>query len=419
MNKWPLQSECNRFYGNPNKNGSPDPKWESANLVAIVPPYRMTYAGKPIKTIRVHKKCAESLLRILNRIFELAGHSQATVDAWGASIFGGAYNFRLMRGGVSLSMHSWGCAIDLDPANNGLGDQTPKFDKHPLVMQAFEEEGWEWGGSWSKRDGMHWQAAWTRAGGVRWKAPKVISPARLLSLPEPPKADDVDDGPTDLEVIEPTVVVQQGSPDLRSLSHPLLRVPAYPADARWKEPKNDPVVYYVQAMLDYWGWSEVGTVDGLLGSRTEGAILAYRNEHIPKLEPLTTDIDQELLDQLSRGPRRTVSITRASTTAADLKAEGEQTIISADNVKTAGGVLAGFGLIGGADQQGAIDRAKTAVDGAGTAQEIAEKALGLVQWLAQKWWVPVIIIGAFIIWKAFKVVDQRLSDHRTGKNTAL
>ncbi|HLC17357.1 MAG TPA: M15 family metallopeptidase [Thermodesulfovibrionia bacterium] len=26
-------------------------------------------------------------------------------------------------------------------------------------MDAFEKEGWTWGGNWKKPDGMHWQAA--------------------------------------------------------------------------------------------------------------------------------------------------------------------------------------------------------------------------------------------------------------------
>lgn len=159
---WPNQSGCDAYYGNPRgRNGRPSPAWEAANLTTIKPPYRMTYAGKPISSIRIHKKCAASLERILNAIWMASGKKQSVVNAWGANIYGGAYNYRLMRGGNSLSMHSWGCAIDLDPARNGYGDSTPHFAAVPEVLKAFADEGWEWGGPWSKADGMHFQAART------------------------------------------------------------------------------------------------------------------------------------------------------------------------------------------------------------------------------------------------------------------
>ncbi len=163
MTEWPLQSECDRFYGDPRAPGGDAPAvaWEMANLVRVRPPFRMTYAGTPISGIRIHKKCAESLSRILAKIWTAAARDQAVLDRWGASTYAGAYNFRLMRGGDRLSMHSWGCAIDLDPVRNGMGDTTPNFAKVPQVVKAFEDEGWVWGGRWTGKscDGMHFQAA--------------------------------------------------------------------------------------------------------------------------------------------------------------------------------------------------------------------------------------------------------------------
>jgi hypothetical protein len=162
MSAWPLQSQCDTFYGNPRgRNGLASAAWEKANLVQVVPPFRMTYAGNPIKSVRIHKKCSESFSRVLAAIWVAADKNQKTVDAWGVSIYGGAYNFRLMRGGNSLSMHSWGCAIDLDPARNAFHDQSGHFHDVPQVVKAFEDEGWTWGGRWSGRscDMMHFQAA--------------------------------------------------------------------------------------------------------------------------------------------------------------------------------------------------------------------------------------------------------------------
>ena len=159
---WPLQSQCDSFYGNPRgRNGQPSGVWESANLTRITSPFKMYFAGKPVQSIRINKKCADSLNRVFNAIWVSANKDQKTIDAWGVSTFGGSYNYRLMRGGNVLSMHSYGCAIDLDPARNGFHDQHPHFANVPQVLKAFNDEGWVWGGSWAGRskDGMHFQAA--------------------------------------------------------------------------------------------------------------------------------------------------------------------------------------------------------------------------------------------------------------------
>lgn len=162
MPTWPKQSQCDTFYGNPRgRDGHASVVWEVANLTRVTPPYRMCFAGKPIKTITVHKKCADSLLRVLTRIWQVSGEDQKKIDQVGASIYGGCYNYRLTRGGSILSMHAYACAIDLDPARNGFHDTTPNFENNPWVVKAFEDEGWIWGGRWKERsiDGMHFQAS--------------------------------------------------------------------------------------------------------------------------------------------------------------------------------------------------------------------------------------------------------------------
>jgi hypothetical protein len=165
MTNWPRQSEMNAFYGDPDSNDDmkADARWESANLVTIVPPYRMVAAwapAQPIKGIRVHKRCAESLTRILTAVAKSYG-SQGAIEAARMHLYGGCYNFRLMRGGSKLSIHSWGAAIDIDPERNGLGKMWhDNAGMMPLqVVKCFDAEGWTWGGRWKTGDAMHFQAA--------------------------------------------------------------------------------------------------------------------------------------------------------------------------------------------------------------------------------------------------------------------
>lgn len=162
--QWPHQDRVGTFYGNPGgRLGQASPAWEKTNLVTIACrwPLVTSWDEAPVRGIRIHKLCAESLTRALDAIWDSAGRDAGQIRAWGMHLYGGGYNYRLMRGGNRLSMHSWGCAVDFDPARNGFGDTTPNFARVPAVLAAFEGEGWTWGGRWKKPDGMHFQAART------------------------------------------------------------------------------------------------------------------------------------------------------------------------------------------------------------------------------------------------------------------
>ena len=60
--------------------------------------------------------------------------------------YDGSYNFRPMRGGASLSMHSFACAIDWDANDNAFHDKHHLFNEQSLLVVKFKEEGWVWGG---------------------------------------------------------------------------------------------------------------------------------------------------------------------------------------------------------------------------------------------------------------------------------
>jgi hypothetical protein len=68
----------------------------------------------------------------------------------------GCFNIRKKRGGSTMSLHSWGVAVDLNAFANCFGCKpklTAKF------VKCFTDAGFDWGGTWGKPDGMHFQLA--------------------------------------------------------------------------------------------------------------------------------------------------------------------------------------------------------------------------------------------------------------------
>jgi len=155
---WPLQQDCVAFYGDPYEAG-----WLQANTVDVVCPWPLFYEGVPMRVnhILIHRKCADSLTRVLNGVWDAVGHNAGTIHALRYDQFDGSYNLRPMRGGGSLSMHAFACAIDWDAAENQFHSTKHWFTADGLMVQHFEAEGWIWGGRWGAGsvDAMHFQAA--------------------------------------------------------------------------------------------------------------------------------------------------------------------------------------------------------------------------------------------------------------------
>lgn len=157
MNAWPADNDAaiTRYFG---------PIGAEANLVLIEPPYPMVLAWdttKPLRKIRCHGLVAPSLRRVLASLAAL--YTPAELVEHGLDRWGGCYNVRKMRGSLGRwSRHSWGIAVDLDPARNGLRTPWPGEATMPLaVVEAFEAEGWLSGGRAWGCDAMHFQATST------------------------------------------------------------------------------------------------------------------------------------------------------------------------------------------------------------------------------------------------------------------
>lgn len=66
----------------------------------------------------------------------------------------GCFNIRKKRGLASMSLHSWGIAVDLNAFENGL-NMIPKLS--PGFVKCFTDAGFDWGGTWKRKDGMHFE----------------------------------------------------------------------------------------------------------------------------------------------------------------------------------------------------------------------------------------------------------------------
>lgn len=150
---WPRQREVPRFFGGVGQHQT-----------MLVLPYPMKLAWKKSVTVMkfsIHEKVHDSAKRCFERIAD--AYSPPKRHALGIDLFGGCLNVRPMRGGTQYSMHSWGIAIDFDPARNQLrwGKDRAHLAKPEAVKfwQIWEDEGWVSLGRTRNYDWMHVQAA--------------------------------------------------------------------------------------------------------------------------------------------------------------------------------------------------------------------------------------------------------------------
>src|SRR5205814_152880 len=133
--KWPHDDMASKitFFGDPKKAD-----FQSKNMITIIPPYQMYYDKHPLKGINVNKKIASALLAVFNEILDKCGHNQKEIDEIGASVYGGCYNYRPIRGSTNLSNHAFAAAIDINPEAFPLGS-TKK--QSPIIYNAFLNQG--------------------------------------------------------------------------------------------------------------------------------------------------------------------------------------------------------------------------------------------------------------------------------------
>ena len=143
--------------------GKPDVKFERKHMTVWDVPTELEIGQVP-KKLYCNKRMVEPLAKAFKNLIDRGFVSQLKT-------FDGCFNNRPMRGyeatynrfanagndekaAAYLSLHSWGLAIDVNAAWNGLG-------KEPTLkagfVKCFTDAGFEWGGNWQRKDGMHFQ----------------------------------------------------------------------------------------------------------------------------------------------------------------------------------------------------------------------------------------------------------------------
>jgi hypothetical protein len=122
-------------------------------------PFDIYYENTSVRKLTVHEKCADSLLRVFERL-AVAYPDTASRKMAGILVYDGLYNPRLKRGSTSSwSMHAWMNAIDINAGRNGNKTSWPVNATMPIgVMECFAQEGWLSAGAFWGRDAMHFQA---------------------------------------------------------------------------------------------------------------------------------------------------------------------------------------------------------------------------------------------------------------------
>lgn len=131
-------AQCLKKYGEPEKE---------SNMVLWDVPTELEIGVIPKRIY-----CNKDLIQPLSKAFKALIDTGAVNEL---KTWDGCFNIRKKRGLNSLSLHSFGIAIDVNAFENGLGKEPKLSDK---FVKCFTDNGFDWGGDWkSRKDGMHFQ----------------------------------------------------------------------------------------------------------------------------------------------------------------------------------------------------------------------------------------------------------------------
>jgi hypothetical protein len=114
------------------------------------------------QTVRVHPRAAQALSRVSST---LDGHMDAATAAFVTGPLGGTFMWRPIANTTRRSAHSYGIAIDISVKGSDYWEWQKTTDgavrwrnRVPqAIIDAFEAEGFIWGGRWYHYDTMHFE----------------------------------------------------------------------------------------------------------------------------------------------------------------------------------------------------------------------------------------------------------------------
>lgn len=126
-----------------------DPKWVDKNIATI-----RLHTGQ---NVRLHAMVAPEFASLFAKACKASSYTPASVQTF-------VPRHTLWDPKKSLSLHSWGIAIDFSPSENTMGGTDGKGGQSKLrqnlsFVKVFTDAGWTWGGSWKMKDDMHFQRA--------------------------------------------------------------------------------------------------------------------------------------------------------------------------------------------------------------------------------------------------------------------
>ncbi len=162
----------------------------------------------------------------------------------------------------------------------------------------------------------------------------------------------------------------------------------------------------------------IGRPDGIYGSRTRAAVLAFQAEN-----GLVTDgkIGPQTRQALNSDAAKPMPIgERATETKDDLKAAGSTTLQATDAVKAAAkglGSVASISVV--ADQAGFLDRGKALLDEMTQYRGVVSGLSEVLIWATGHWFYFVPLV-AYFGWKWAKTIEvQRVIKHQLGLDASL